>query len=82
MPNSSKPAVYSIRKSWRLPVIFISSSRSYRIFAVELFRTAAIAQAHARAFPWLSLPPNPPPIRRTSTLMRFMSRPNVSATLC
>ena len=69
-------------KSCRLPVIIISSSRSYRILQGAPVCLAATAQATASALPWLSLPPNPPPIRRISTRTACIGTPSASATLC
>ena len=40
------------------------------------------AQAMAKALPWLSFPPNPPPIRRTSHRTACIGTPSASATLC
>ena len=81
-PSSSKPTSYSFRKSWRLPVATMSSSRSGRIFTARFHFLAASAATAAKRFGWVSFPPKPPPMRRTMMVMAFDGVPSTFATMC
>ena len=49
----------------------MSSSRSGRIFTARFHFFAATAATAAKRFGWVSLPPKPPPMRRTMIVTAF-----------
>ena len=55
---------------------------TYRRHLVLGLAPDAAAAAAAGRLPWLSLPPNPPPMRRTSTVTAWVGTPSTCATLC
>ena len=71
-----------MRKSWRLPVIIMSSSRSSRSFTGRPVRQASSAATQAMGAAWVSLPPKPPPMRRHSTVTAAAGSPSTFATRC
>ncbi len=60
----------------------MSSSRSGRIFTGRFHLFAAIAATAQKRFICVSLPPKPPPMRRTFTLTAFEGTPRTCATMC
>ena len=58
----------------------MSSSRSGRILAARPVFLATRAATQANRFDWLSLPPKPPPIRRTSAVTAEFTVPSTLAT--
>ncbi len=80
-PAPSKPTSQSMTKSCRLPVSTMSSSRSSRSFAGRAVRFATMATQAAIRLPCVSLPPNPPPRRRTSTVTALAGTPSTCATI-
>ena len=60
----------------------MSSSRSGRIFTARRHFFAASAATAANRFACVSLPPNPPPMRRTMTVTAFDGTPSTCATMC
>ena len=79
-PLSSYPTSYSNQNACRLPVTALSSARSMRILTGRPVTRAATAAMQANWAAWLSLPPNPPPMRRHSTCTRLLASPRLEAT--
>ena len=80
-PSSSKPTFHVAWKPCRLPVIVmscwrVSRSRTGRPVSVE--PSAATAASPCGC---ISLPPNPPPIRRHCTVTRWLGTPSTCATI-
>ena len=60
----------------------MSSSRSGRIFTARFHFFAATAATAAKRFGCVSLPPKPPPMRRTMIVTAFDGTPSTCATMC
>ena len=79
-PSSSKAARHRVWKPCRLPVIVMSCARLSRSRTGRPVSVAPRAATAARPCGCISLPPNPPPIRRHCTVTALLGRPSTWAT--
>ena len=80
-PSPSKPTRHRAWKPCRLPDIVMSWVRLSRRRTGRPVRVAPSAAIAAKPCGCISLPPNPPPIRRHCTVTSLLGRPSTCATI-